>query len=299
MRKLRTTGLTLPWHLDFRENGVNIEEVLEGVVKTSAPTGDEDAPLKALIFDSYYDNYKGALSYVRVFDGKVKVGDRIRFMAKGKEFDVTEVGTIAPGLRPLAELSAGDVGYIAASIKSVGDTMAGDTITSAARPAKEPLPGYKPILPMVFCGIYPADGADLENLRDALEKLKLNDAALVFEPETSRALGFGFRCGFGFAHGGCSGASEREFDLDLVTTAPSVIYRVYKMDGECIELDNPTNLPDPATIEYIEEPVVKANIMSPKDYTGAIMELCQEKRGEFIDMEYVDSTRVNIHYTMP
>ena len=284
------------------KNGVNIEEVLEGVVKyIPAPTGDEDAPLKALIFDSYYDNYKGALSYVRVFDGKVKAGDRIRFMAKGKEFDVTEVGTFAPGLRPLAELSAGDVGYIAASIKSVGDTMAGDTITSAARPAKEPLPGYKPILPMVFCGIYPADGADLENLRDALEKLKLNDAALVFEPETSRALGFGFRCGFlGLLHMEVvQERLEREFDLDLVTTAPSVIYRVYKMDGECIELDNPTNLPDPATIEYIEEPVVKANIMSPKDYTGAIMELCQEKRGEFIDMEYVDSTRVNIHYTMP
>ncbi|MGI6193247.1 MAG: translation elongation factor 4 [Christensenellales bacterium] len=284
------------------KNGVNIEEVLEGVVKyIPAPTGDEDAPLKALIFDSYYDNYKGALSYVRVFDGKVKAGDRIRFMAKGKEFDVTEVGTFAPGLRPLAELSAGDVGYIAASVKSVGDTMAGDTITSAARPAKEPLPGYKPILPMVFCGIYPADGADLENLRDALEKLKLNDAALVFEPETSRALGFGFRCGFlGLLHMEVvQERLEREFDLDLVTTAPSVIYRVYKMDGECIELDNPTNLPDPATIEYIEEPVVKANIMSPKDYTGAIMELCQEKRGEFIDMEYVDSTRVNIHYTMP
>ncbi|MGI6151452.1 MAG: translation elongation factor 4 [Christensenellales bacterium] len=284
------------------KNGVNIEEVLEGVVKyIPAPKGDEDAPLKALIFDSYYDNYKGALSYVRIFDGKVKAGDRIRFMAKGKEFEVTEVGTFAPGLRPLDELAAGDVGYIAASIKSVGDTMAGDTITSAARPAKEPLPGYKPVQSMVFCGIYPADGADLENLREALEKLKLNDAALVFEPETSRALGFGFRCGFlGLLHMEVvQERLEREFDLDLVTTAPSVIYRVHTLDGTCIELDNPTNLPDPSAIDFIEEPVVKANIMSPKDYTGAIMELCQEKRGEFIDMEYVDSMRVNIHYLMP
>ncbi len=284
------------------KNGVNIEEVLEGVVKyIPAPKGDEDAPLKALIFDSYYDNYKGALSYVRIFDGRVKAGDRIRFMARGKEFEVTEVGAFAPGLRPLGELIAGDVGYIAASIKSVGDTMAGDTITGAERPAKEALPGYKPIQSMVFCGIYPADGADLENLRDALEKLKLNDAALVFEPETSRALGFGFRCGFlGLLHMEViQERLEREFDLDLVTTAPSVVYRVYTLDGERIELDNPTNLPDPSSIEYIEEPVVKANVMAPKDYTGAIMELCQEKRGEFIDMEYVDSSRVDIHYIMP
>jgi len=284
------------------KNGINIDAVLEGVIKyIPAPKGDEDAPLKALIFDSYYDNYKGALSYVRVFDGKVKAGDRIRFMATGKEFDVTEVGTFAPALRPLPELAAGDVGYIAASIKSVGDTKAGDTITSAARPAAEPLPGYKPVQPMVFCGIYPADGADLENLRDALEKLKLNDAALVFEPETSRALGYGYRCGFlGLLHMEVvQERLEREFDLDLVTTAPSVIYRVHTTDGNCIELDNPTNLPDPTYIDYIEEPVVRANIMSPKDYTGAIMELCQEKRGEFIDMEYVDSSRVNIHYTMP
>ncbi len=284
------------------KNGVNIEAVLEGIVKfIPAPEGDENAPLRALIFDSYYDNYKGALSYVRIKEGSVKAGDKIRFMARGKEFDVTEVGIFAPGYKPVQVLRAGDVGYIAASIKSVGDTVAGDTITSAANPASEPLPGYKPMQPMVFCGIYPADGADYENLRDALEKLKLNDAALVFDPETSRALGFGFRCGFlGLLHMEViTERLEREFDLDLVTTSPSVIYRVHTLSGSVIELDNPTNLPDPATIDYMEEPVVKANIMTPKDYTGAVMELCQEKRGEFLNMEYVDSTRVNVHYTMP
>jgi len=284
------------------KNGINIEEVLEGIVEyIPAPAGDEAAPLKALIFDSYYDNYKGALSYVRIVEGSVKAGDRIKFMAGGKTFDVTEVGIFTPGLRPMASLSAGDVGYIAASIKSVGDTVAGDTITHADRPAAEPLPGYKAIKPMVYCGIYPADGADYENLRDALEKLKLNDAALIFEAETSRALGFGFRCGFlGLLHMEViQERLEREFDLDLVTTSPSVNYKVHTMDGEVIDLDNPTNLPDPSTIEFIEEPMVKANVMSPKDYTGAIMELCQEKRGEFVDMEYVDSTRVNIHYMMP
>jgi len=284
------------------KNGINIDQVLKGIIEfIPAPEGDEKAPLRALIFDSYYDNYKGALSYVRIVEGSVRAGERIRFMAGGKEFDVTEVGIFAPALRPVDVLEAGDVGYIAASIKSVGDTVAGDTITGAGRPAAEPLPGYKAIQPMVYCGIYPADGADYENLRDALEKLKLNDAALIFEPETSRALGFGFRCGFlGLLHMEViQERLEREFDLELVTTSPSVSYHVHTMDGTMLLLDNPTNLPDPSTIEFIEEPVVKANIMAPKDYTGAIMELCQEKRGEFKDMEYVDSTRVNIHYIMP
>ena len=284
------------------KTGQGIEDVLQGIVDyIPAPSADENAPLKALIFDSFYDNYKGAISYVRIKEGKVKAGDTIRFMATKKDFVVTEVGIFAPSLFPTKELLAGDVGYIAASVKNVADTKVGDTITDAEHPAEEALPGYKDVLPMVFCGIYPADGADYENLRDALDKLKLNDAALQYEPETSMALGFGFRCGFlGLLHMEVvQERLEREFDLDLVTTAPSVVYKVYSTGGGETAIDNPSNLPDPSTIDYMEEPIVKADIIAPKDYTGAIMELCQEKRGEFVNIDYVDSTRANIHYIMP
>lgn len=284
------------------KRGTNVDEVLKSIVKyLPPPSGDEDAPLRALIFDSFYDNYKGAISYVRIKEGSVKEGDTVRFMSTGKEFTVTEVGTFSPAFIPCKELLAGEVGYICASIKNVADTKVGDTITNAENPAAEPLPGYKDVLPMVYCGIYPADGADYENLRDALDKLKLNDASLHYEPETSMALGFGFRCGFlGLLHMEViQERLEREFDIGLVTTAPSVVYHVHTSAGEMCVIDNPANLPDPSTIEFMEEPVVKADIISPKDYTGTIMELCQDKRGEFIDMEYVDSTRVNIHYKMP
>ena len=285
------------------KTGLNVEDVLEAVVKlVPAPKGDEDAPLRALIFDSVYDNYKGALSFVRVMEGKVKVGDRIRIMSSGAEFDVTEVGYFRPGqLVPVGELLAGDVGYIGASIKEVADTRVGDTITTADRPAAEMLPGYKQVQPMVFCGIYPADGSDYENLRDALEKLKLNDASLSFEPETSVALGFGFRAGFlGLLHMEViQERLEREFDLDLITTAPSVVYHVIKTDGTELYIDNPTNLPDPADIDYMEEPMVSAQIFSPSDYVGTIMELCQQKRGVYIDMKYIEAGRVQIHYEMP
>ena len=285
------------------KTGLNVEDVLEAVVKlVPAPKGDEDAPLSALIFDSVYDNYKGALSFVRVMEGKVKVGDRIRMMSSGAEFDVTEVGYFRPGqLVPVGELLAGDVGYIGASIKEVADTRVGDTITTADRPAEEMLPGYKQVQPMVFCGIYPADGSDYENLRDALEKLKLNDASLSFEPETSVALGFGFRAGFlGLLHMEViQERLEREFDLDLITTAPSVVYHVIKTDGTELYIDNPTNLPDPADIDYMEEPMVSAQIFSPSDYVGTIMELCQQKRGVYIDMKYIEAGRVQIHYEMP
>ena len=285
------------------KTGLNVEDVLEAVVKlVPAPKGDEDAPLRALIFDSVYDNYKGALSFVRVMEGKVKVGDRIRMMSSGAEFDVTEVGYFRPGqLVPVGELLAGDVGYIGASIKEVADTRVGDTITTADRPAAEMLPGYKQVQPMVFCGIYPADGSDYENLRDALEKLKLNDASLSFEPETSVALGFGFRAGFlGLLHMEViQERLEREFDLDLITTAPSVVYHVIKTDGTELYIDNPTNLPDPADIDYMEEPMVSAQIFSPSDYVGTIMELCQQKRGVYIDMKYIEAGRVQIHYEMP
>ena len=285
------------------KTGLNVEDVLEAVVKlVPAPKGDEDAPLRALIFDSVYDNYKGALSFVRVMEGKVKVGDRIRMMSSGAEFDVTEVGYFRPGqLVPVGELLAGDVGYIGASIKEVADTRVGDTITTADRPADEMLPGYKQVQPMVFCGIYPADGSDYENLRDALEKLKLNDASLSFEPETSVALGFGFRAGFlGLLHMEViQERLEREFDLDLITTAPSVVYHVIKTDGTELYIDNPTNLPDPADIDYMEEPMVSAQIFSPSDYVGTIMELCQQKRGVYIDMKYIEAGRVQIHYEMP
>ena len=284
------------------KNGINIDQVLQQVVDNiPAPSGDPEAPLQALIFDSIYDNYKGALSYVRVKNGTIKPGMRIRYMATGREFDVTEVGVFTPGLLPADSLTAGEVGYISASIKSVAETKVGDTITDANNPAKEALPGYKQANPMVFCGIYPADGADYENLRDALDKLKLNDASLSYEPETSMALGFGFRCGFlGLLHMEIiQERLEREFDLDLVTTSPSVIYKVKLTDGGEMLLDNPSNMPNVAEIEYMEEPVVEAHIMTPSEYVGTIMELCQDKRGVFKDMTYIEEDRVNIKYELP
>ena len=284
------------------KNGINIDQVLQQVVDNiPAPVGDPEAPLQALIFDSIYDNYKGALSYVRVKNGTIKPGMRIRYMATGREFDVTEVGVFTPGLLPADSLTAGEVGYISASIKSVAETKVGDTITDANNPAKEALPGYKQANPMVFCGIYPADGADYENLRDALDKLKLNDASLSYEPETSMALGFGFRCGFlGLLHMEIiQERLEREFDLDLVTTSPSVIYKVKLTDGGEMLLDNPSNMPNVAEIEYMEEPVVEAHIMTPSEYVGTIMELCQDKRGVFKDMTYIEEDRVNIKYELP
>ena len=284
------------------KNGINIDQVLQQVVDNiPAPGGDPEAPLQALIFDSIYDNYKGALSYVRVKNGTIKPGMRIRYMATGREFDVTEVGVFTPGLLPADSLTAGEVGYISASIKSVAETKVGDTITDANNPAKEALPGYKQANPMVFCGIYPADGADYENLRDALDKLKLNDASLSYEPETSMALGFGFRCGFlGMLHMEIiQERLEREFDLDLVTTSPSVIYKVKLTDGGEMLLDNPSNMPNVAEIEYMEEPVVEAHIMTPSEYVGTIMELCQDKRGVFKDMTYIEEDRVNIKYELP
>ena len=282
--------------------GTNVNEVLAQIVDlVPPPVGGADEPLRALIFDSIYDNYKGALSYVRVKEGTVRAGMRIRSMATGNEFDVTEVGVFTPTLKPTDELAAGEVGYIAASIKSVSETKVGDTITDVANPAKEALPGYKQANPMVFCGIYPADGADYESLRDALDKLVLNDASLSYEPETAMALGFGFRCGFlGLLHMEIiQERLEREFDLDLVTTAPSVIYKVKKNDGTELTVDNPSNLPDPSEIQYMEEPMVEAHIMTPSDYVGAIMELCQEKRGVFRDMKYIEENRVNILYELP
>ena len=284
------------------KNGINIDQVLQQVVDNiPAPGGDPEAPLQALIFDSIYDNYKGALSYVRVKNGTIKPGMRIRYMATGREFDVTEVGVFTPGLLPADSLTAGEVGYISASIKSVAETKVGDTITDANNPAKKALPGYKQANPMVFCGIYPADGADYENLRDALDKLKLNDASLSYEPETSMALGFGFRCGFlGLLHMEIiQERLEREFDLDLVTTSPSVIYKVKLTDGGEMLLDNPSNMPNVAEIEYMEEPVVEAHIMTPSEYVGTIMELCQDKRGVFKDMTYIEEDRVNIKYELP
>lgn len=285
------------------KTGLNVESVLEEIVeKIPSPTGDENAPLKALIFDSYYDNYKGVIVYVRIKEGTVKPGDRIRMMATGAEFDVVEVGVMHPaGLVPNKGLAAGDVGYIAASIKNIQDTRVGDTITTVKNAAAEPLPGYKKVNPMVYSGIYPADGAQYEDLKDALSKLQLNDAALMFEPETSVALGFGFRCGFlGLLHMEIiQERLEREYNLDLVTTAPSVIYKVYKTNGEMVWVDNPTNLPDPAEIDYMEEPMVKATIMVPKDYVGNVMELCQERRGIYKDMTYMDASRAEIFYELP
>ena len=282
--------------------GTGVSEVLERLVDTiPAPHGDVDAPLKALIFDSYYDNYKGALSYVRVFDGVVRAGSRIRSMATGKEYDVTEVGVFTPSLKSTDELSAGEVGYIAASIKSVRDTKVGDTLTDALNPTVKPLPGYKHAQPMVYCGIYPADGAEYEDLRDALEKLMLNDASLSFEPETSQALGFGFRCGFlGLLHMEIiQERLEREFDLDLVTTSPSVVYRVTTTAGEVLTIDNPSNLPNPAMIASMEEPMVEAHIMVPDEFVGAIMDLCQSRRGIFRNMTYIEKTRASLTYELP
>ncbi len=283
--------------------GIGIEDVLKDIVaRVPAPEGDPDAPLQALIFDSYYDNYRGAISSVRVKQGRVKVGDRIRMMAGKCEFDVTEVGAFTPtGYLPTDELSAGDVGYIAASIKDIADIHVGDTITLAQRPADRPLPGYKSVQPMVFCGIYPADGAEYETLKDALERLRLNDASLSFDPETSVALGYGFRCGFlGLLHMEIiQERLEREFDLDLVTTAPSVVYHVNKTDGTQVSIDNPTNLPPITEIASMEEPYVDAHVISPADYVGAIMDLCQEKRGTFRDMKYIDGGRVLLSYDLP
>ena len=285
------------------KQGIGIQEVLEAVVKfVPPPSGDETAPLRALIFDSLYDNYKGAISFVRVMEGSLSVGDSILMMSSGARFDTTEIGTFLPGqLNPTGSLRAGEVGYICASIKEVAQTRVGDTITLAERPAQEMLPGYKQVQPMVFCGIYPADGSDYEALRDALEKLRLNDAALSFEPETSVALGYGFRAGFlGLLHMEViQERLEREFDLDLITTAPSVIYKVKKLSGEEISIDNPTNLPNPAEIASMEEPIVKAQIFTPETYVGTIMELCQDKRGVFEDMQYIEAGRVTLHYQLP
>ena len=285
------------------KQGIGIEDVLEAIVeRVPAPEGDTEAPLRALIFDSIYDNYRGAISYVRIKEGTVKVGDRIRMMASGREFDVTEVGTLLPGrYNSTGELKAGEVGYIAASIKDIQDIKVGDTIANAANLPDEPLPGYKPVLPMVFCGIYPADGADYEAVKDSLEKLRLNDAALTYEPETSQALGYGFRCGFlGLLHMEImTERLEREFDLDIVTTAPSVVYKVIKNDGEVLNIDNPTNLPSVNDIEHMEEPIVDAQVITPQDYVGAIMELCQNKRGTFRDMKYIEGGRVLLTYDMP
>lgn len=283
--------------------GVNIEEVLEKIVTDiPAPQGDPEKPLKALIFDSYYDSYKGVIIYVRIKEGTVKVGDNIRLMATGAVFNVVEAGFMdATSLVNNGKLEAGEVGYIAASIKSIGDTQVGDTVTNDDCPCDAPLPGYRKVNPMVFSGIYPADGAKYGDLRDALEKLQLNDASLSFEPETSIALGFGFRCGFlGLLHMEIiQERLEREYNLDLITTAPSVIYKVTMTNGDVQYIDNPTNYPDPALIQTAEEPMVKASILSPSDYVGNIMELCQDRRGVFKDMKYLDDTRVELHYELP
>ena len=285
------------------KSGLNIDEVLERIVTDfKPPVGDKNKPLRCLIFDSFYDNYKGAVSYVKVVEGTVKPGDEILFMATRKKFIVTELGYLEPGSYKVADkLEAGEVGYIAASIKTVSDLSVGDTITTTDNPAKEPLPGYKKANSMVYCGVYPLDGGDYENLKVALEKLKLNDAALSYEPETSVALGFGFRCGFlGLLHLEIvQERLEREFDLNLITTAPSVIYKVYKKDGEMIELYNPVDLPPAQDIDYIEEPMVKAEIMLPKDYVGNVMEICQDRRGIYIDMKYLDTSRVVLEYELP
>ncbi|KPU27922.1 GTP-binding protein LepA [Caloranaerobacter sp. TR13] len=284
------------------KEGLNIEDVLESIVKKiPAPTGDINAPLKALIFDSYYDSYKGVITYIRVVEGSIKPGMKIKMMATGKTFEVNEVGIFAPNQVPIGELNAGDVGYVAASIKNVRDARVGDTITDAQNPTEKPLPGYKKVTPMVYCGVYPAEGEDYNNVKDALEKLQVNDAALVFEPETSAALGFGFRCGFlGLLHMEIiQERLEREFNLNIVTTAPSVIYKVMKKDGEMLTIQNPTNLPPVAEIEYMEEPIVEASIMTPTDYVGAVMELCQSRRGTFKNMEYLDQSRVVMHYDLP
>ena len=285
------------------KTGLNVDEVLERIVTDlPAPKGDEQGKLKCLIFDSLYDNYKGAVAYVRVVDGKVKPGDEIKLMASNDTFVVTEVGYFAPGsYLPSDEIKAGEVGYIAASIKSLSEIQVGDTITHANNPVDKPLPGYKKVTPMVYCGIYPIDGSEYENLKIALEKLKLNDAALEFEQETSAALGFGFRCGFlGLLHLEIiEERLDREFDLGLITTAPSVIYKVHKTNGEVLDIYNPTDLPPQAELAFIEEPIVTANIITPKDYVGGIMEMCQNRRGIYVDMKYLDENRVSLIYDMP
>ena len=285
------------------KSGLNVDQVLERIVTDlPAPTGNETAPLKALIFDSIYDNYKGAIAYVRIKDGTVKVGDEMILMSSGKSFTITEVGYFEPGkYAPSNDLKAGEVGYIAASIKSLQDVRVGDTITLKEGPAQEPLPGYKKVNPMVYCGIYPIDGSDYENLKVALEKLKLNDAALEYEPETSGALGSGFRCGFlGLLHLEIiEERLDREFDLSLITTSPSVIYKIHKTDGTVLDLYNPSDMPTPNEIDYMEEPMVQAEIITPKEYVGGIMEICQNRRGTYIDMKYLDATRVNLIYEMP
>ena len=285
------------------KQGIGIEAVLEGIVEQiPPPEGDADAPLEALIFDSFYDAYKGVIVYLRIFNGTLRAGDSILMMQTGARFDVVEVGNLRPiGLEPTGVLAAGDVGYLTASIKNVQDTRVGDTVTHADRPVAQPLPGYRPAVPMVFCGIYPLDGAKYEDLREALEKLRLNDASLLFEPETSIALGFGFRCGFlGLLHREIIiERLEREYNMELITTAPSVIYRITRTGGEVVYIDNPTNFPNPSEIELAEEPIVNANIILPSEYVGAIMELCQERRGTYKSMEYVDPQRVNLHYELP
>ena len=283
--------------------GINIKDVLEKIVTTvPAPGGDSNAPLQALIFDSYYDAYRGVIVYVRIKEGTLRSDDRIRMMATGAEFDIVEIGYLRPfGLEKCDELSAGEVGYITASIKNVQDTRVGDTVTLAEAPAAKPLPGYKKVNPMVYCGIYPADGSKYGDLREAMEKLQLNDASLTFEPETSAALGFGFRCGFlGLLHMEIiQERLEREYNLDLITTAPSVIYKIALTDGQIIYIENPTNYPSPSIIDYTEEPIVDAHIFTPSEYVGAVMELCQERRGTFLDMSYIEGDRTNIHYEMP
>ena len=285
------------------KTGENVEQVLEEIVHMiPAPTGDPAEPLRALIFDSVYDSYRGVIVYVRLMEGTIKPGDTMRMMATGAEFNVVEVGYMrARSLEPAKQLRAGEVGYITASIKTVSEARVGDTVTLATRPAAEPLPGYRKVNPMVFCGVYPADGADYENLKEALEKLQLNDASLTFEPETSGALGFGFRCGFlGLLHLEIiQERLEREYNLDLVTTVPSVIYKIHMSDGEVLSIDNPCNYPDPADIDFCEEPIANAHIFSPPDYVGAIMDLCQERRGVFKDMQYLAEDRVDIHYELP
>lgn len=285
------------------KTGLNVDQVLEAIVhRLPAPTGDPEAPLRALIFDSLYDNYRGVIIFCRIKEGRVKAGTRIRLMASGAEFDVTEVGYFAPGrFIPCEELSAGMVGYITAQIKDIRDTRVGDTVTDAANPAAEPLPGYKKVQSMVYCGIYPADTMKYPDLRDALEKLQLNDAALQYEPETSQALGFGFRCGFlGLLHlDVVQERLEREYNLDLVTTAPSVVYHVYKTDGTMIPLSNPANLPDPSEIDHMEEPIVEAEIMVTTEFIGSIMTLCQERRGVYKSTEYIEENRAILKYDMP
>lgn len=284
------------------KEGIGIEEILEQIVeKIPAPKGDPDEPLQALIFDSLYDPYRGVVAYIRVVQGTVRVGDKIKMMSTGKEFEVTELGVFTPKEVPREELTVGDVGYLTASIKNVKDTRVGDTITSVSNPADEPLPGYRKMNPVVYCGMYPIDSSQYNDLREALEKLELNDASLQYEPETSQALGFGFRCGFlGLLHMEIiQERIEREFNIDLITTAPSVIYEVETTDGKQVIVDNPSRMPPPQNIKAIKEPYVKATILSPKDYVGAVMELCQKKRGSFIDMQYLDENRVNIIYELP